>query len=92
MEKLSAKEAAEQMLALKDGWDLHEGKLKRRFIFKTFKEAVQFVNKIAEIAEEAAHHPEMEVDYNKVQIKLWTHDVKGLTAKDFEVAKAIDAL
>ena len=77
---------------LQDGWDLHEEHLRRRFTFKDFREAMRFVNKIAELAEKAGHHPDMEIKYNHVEVRLTTHDARGLTEKDFDLAKEIDGL
>ena len=58
--------------------------------FNDFKEAMVFVNNVAEIAERHRHHPTILINYNKVRISLTTHDAKGLTMKDFEVAENID--
>lgn len=92
MQHLDPKEAAEKLLTLKDGWDLHEQKLRRRFQFADFKAAMDFVEKVAQAAEGKKHHPDIAISYNKVSLEIWTHDAKGLTEKDFEVAKAIDAI
>lgn len=92
MHALTPAEAARATLELKDGWDLHEGRLRRRFTFADFREAMAFVNKAADIAERHGHHPDVEINYNRVMLTLFTHDAGGLTPKDFEVAKAIDAI
>jgi 4a-hydroxytetrahydrobiopterin dehydratase len=89
---LNAKEAAERMVELKDGWDLHEGKLRHWFNFKNFKETMAFVNKIADLAEAEGHHPDMHVSYGKVLIELFTHAIHGLSENDFILAAKIDAL
>lgn len=67
-------------------------KLRRQFVFKNFKEAVTFVNKIAEIAEAEGHHPDIYIFYNKVQLELFTHTVGGLSENDFIMAAKIDKL
>ena len=67
-------------------------KLKHQFTFKNFKEAMQFVNNIAEIAEKEGHHPDIYIFYNKVQIELFTHAVGGLSENDFIMARKIDKL
>lgn len=67
-------------------------KLRRQFTFKDFKEAVAFVNKIAAIAEEEGHHPDIYIFYNKVQLELFTHAVGGLSENDFIMASKIDNL
>ena len=67
-------------------------KIRRQLTFKNFKEAIAFVNKIAEIAEKEGHHPDIYIFYNKVQIELFTHAVSGLSENDFIVAAKIDQL
>ena len=71
-------------------WSLKDGHLFREFRFGNFKEAISFVNKVAEIAEEEDHHPGIRIDYNKVGIELWTHAIGGLSGNDFIVAAKID--
>lgn len=67
-------------------------KIRRQFTFKNFKGAIAFVNKIAEVAEEEQHHPDIYIFYNKVQIDLFTHAVGGLSENDFIVAQKIDKM
>lgn len=74
------------------GWT-REGKIlhcERKF--KDFIEAIAFVNQLIEPAETAAHHPDLEISYNKVTISLTTHDAGGLTEKDFQMAQTISKL
>ncbi len=72
-------------------WEVIEDRLiKKQFKFADFKEAVVFVNKVATIAEEEEHHPEIKISYNKVLIELWTHAVKGLSENDFILAAKIN--
>lgn len=66
--------------------------LHREFLFKNFKEAMVFVNKVAEIAEQEGHHPDIFIFYNKVSLNLWTHAVGGLSPNDFILAAKIDAV
>jgi 4a-hydroxytetrahydrobiopterin dehydratase len=68
------------------GWRVESGELARTFEFKDFVGAVAFVNKIAEAAEEAGHHPDIDIRYNRVRLGLVTHDAGGITAKDFDLA------
>lgn len=70
---------------------LDDKKIAREFSFKNFKEAMVFVNTIADIAEAEQHHPDMHIFYNKVNVELWTHAVGGLSENDFIVAAKIDA-
>ena len=65
----------------------------KQFEFPDFKSAVDFINKIAEITEKEEHHPEIKLyDYNKLEIKMFTSSVGGLTEKDFKVAEEIDKI
>jgi len=73
-------------------WEIEDDKLVRLFEFDDFNGAIDFVNSVAEIAEEAQHHPEIEIRYNNVTLSLITHDLGGLTKADFEVAQKVDNL
>jgi 4a-hydroxytetrahydrobiopterin dehydratase len=92
LQKLTLIEAAEHLLKLKEGWDFHEGKLHRWFNFKNFNGSIEFVNQIAAAAEKIRHHPDIHIHYNKVLVEIFTHDIHGLSIKDFEVAAAIDKI
>jgi len=67
-------------------------KIRKRFSFKNFKEAMVFANKVAEIAEEEGHHPDICISYNKVDFTLFTHAVGGLSENDFIMAVKINDL
>ena len=73
-------------------WDLDETSISRTVEFDSFMEAIDFVNDVAEIAEEAAHHPDMDIRHMRVTLTLTTHDKGGLTERDFEMAGRIDTL
>lgn len=74
-------------------WEIVEGtKLKYEFKFKDFKESMNFVNKIADIAESEGHHPDLYIFYNKVKVVLWTHAIGGLHENDFILAAKIEKL
>lgn len=66
--------------------------ISRTFEFKDFPEAMKFVNAVAELAEQAQHHPDIDVRWNRVTLALTTHDAGGLTEKDFVLARHCDAL
>ena len=66
--------------------------ISRTFVFKDFPAAMKFVNEIAELAEQAQHHPDVDIRWNKVTLALTTHDAGGLTEKDFALARQCDAL
>jgi 4a-hydroxytetrahydrobiopterin dehydratase len=74
------------------GWDAKDDKLTKTFQFKDFVTAMEFLNRVAEVAESEQHHPDFSVHYNKVDFTIWTHDVGGLSENDFIVAAKIDAL
>ena len=73
-------------------WSLKNGHLFRLFKFKNFLEAIDFVNSVARLAEEEMHHPDISIRYNRVDLELWTHAVKGLSDNDFILAAKIDKL
>ncbi len=73
-------------------WDIIDGKLTRKYVFKDFNEAMHFVNKVAIIAEKMNHHPDIFISYNKITITIFTHEENKLTNKDFRLAKEIDAI
>ena len=73
-------------------WD-HEGNtITKTFEFDDFTEAMEFVNTVAEIADEEGHHPDIDIRYNQVVLTLTTHDVGGLTENDFAIARKVDNL
>ena len=69
------------------GWTSHDEIISRTFTFKDFSAALKFVNAVADIAERANHHPDVDIRWNKVTLALTTHDVGGLTEKDFALAR-----
>ena len=79
---------------LKTPWEVSSDSksIKRQFKFKDFMEAMEFVNKVAEIAEEQGHHPDFSIYYNKVDILLTTHAIKGLSTNDFIMASKIEVI
>src|SRR5258708_1613361 len=71
-------------------WTLHQKSMEREFRFKNFKESMAFVNKVAAVAEEEGHHPDMYIFYNRVRMQLSTHAIGGLSTNDFILAAKID--
>ncbi len=67
-------------------------RVSREVKFKNFKKAMKFVGKVAELAEDEGHHPDIHIHYNKVTFELWTHDIGGLSENDFIMAAKIDRL
>jgi 4a-hydroxytetrahydrobiopterin dehydratase len=74
------------------GWQIESDKLVKTFAFKDFVAALRFVNLVAEEAEKAGHHPDIDIRYNRVLLGLTTHDAGGLTDKDFGLAAVADQL
>ena len=74
------------------GWSQKEPEICRTFQFQTFLEAIDFVQAVAGVAEEAGHHPDISVHYNKVTLSLMTHSKGCLTTADFEVARRVNEL
>lgn len=89
MHKLEDQDVAARLAAL-PRWSLRGGKLCRELKFADFGEAFGFMTRVALIAETLGHHPDWSNVWNRVSIELSTHDVGGLSAKDFELAARID--
>ena len=89
-----SQKAAEMLLQqIKDAWSLNDkGHLEAEFKFKTFRQALDFANKVGDIAEEEGHHPDLYVGWGKCRIEIWTHKIQGLTESDFILAAKIDAV
>ena len=74
-------------------WNVEPGpRLTRTLKFKDFKEAMEFVNRMAAIAEAEGHHPDFNVHWNEVRVELWTHATGGLHLNDFILAAKIDGV
>ncbi len=89
MDKLSA-EQIDGKLAELPQWSLNGDLLQRTFRFDNFIGSMAFVGRIADLAEEMQHHPDILIRYNKVTLTLTTHDAGGLTENDFSFARATD--
>ena len=83
-------QTAGDLLKELENWSFKNDGIEKNFVFKNFTEALGFIVKVGIQAEKRNHHPELFNVYNKVTIRLTTHDAKGVTSKDFELAKAID--
>ncbi len=71
-------------------WKFEQGELVRVTTFEDFKQAMNFVDLVAGLAEEAGHHPDIDIRYNKVRLALVTHDAGGITRNDIDLARDID--
>ena len=90
---LTPEKISEYKSQVNQGWQVTENKkIRRDFAFKDFKEAMAFVNKVAELAESEGHHPDIYIFYNKVALELSTHAIGGLSDNDFILAAKIDKI
>ena len=91
MSKLSESEVAELLDALTD-WELdpESGAIVRHLEFPTFADAIQFINRVAQDADEHDHHPDIDIRYRRLKVALISHDVGGLTNRDRRMARLID--
>jgi len=88
---LTSVQISEALASLPE-WNLESGALVKSFSFADFVPAMRFVNDVAAIAEQAGHHPDIDIRYNRVRLALSTHDAGGITEKDVAVAGAVSRL
>jgi 4a-hydroxytetrahydrobiopterin dehydratase len=75
------------------GWEVvEEHHLRRRFRFKNFRQALDFVNRVGELAEEQGHHPDVRFGWGYAEVTVYTHKIDGLTESDFILAAKISEL
>jgi len=91
MGTISEKDLKSKLVSVPD-WQVESGELVRTFLFKDFRGSLKFVNEVGELAEQAGHHPDIDIRYNKVRLALVTHDAGGITEKDFDLAAKADKL
>jgi 4a-hydroxytetrahydrobiopterin dehydratase len=91
-EKPIAGAEAEKLLGELDGWRIEGKELRKEYRFPDFREALAFVNRVGEAAEAAGHHPDLYLTWGKVEIRLSTHSIGGLSAKDFRLAAQADGV
>lgn len=92
MTPLNEAEIKVRMSSIDNDWIIKGKFIHRELLFKNFIEAFSFMTSVALVAEKSGHHPNWKNVYNKVTIALNTHDADGITAKDFDLAKAIDQI
>ncbi len=85
-----SKEKVEKLIENLDIWGVQDEKLVTRVEFDDYRDACFFANTVFSIAEKEFHHPKVVVEYGAVEIDLWSHDVEGLTERDFELAEKIE--
>lgn len=88
MARLTADDLAVALKSLA-GWTAGD-ELEKTFHFADFRQAIAFVNRVADLAEAAGHHPDLDIRYNRVRVGLTTHDEGGITDKDTNLAAAIE--
>ena len=91
MAKLSPQEV-QAALAKLPGWALHGAEITKTFRFPSFRAAIGFVDKVADIADTADHHPDIDVRFDRVTLTLSTHSAGGLTERDFALAGEIETV
>ncbi len=89
MAKLSAEQIAEKLKAL-PGWEYKDNAISKMFKFKEYLHGIEFVQKVAEIAEAADHHSDITINYTRVTFSCSTHSEGGVTDKDFKLADNIE--
>jgi 4a-hydroxytetrahydrobiopterin dehydratase len=89
MEGLSEEEITARLGQL-PAWQVFDNTLQRQWKFPSFFEGIRFINRVAELADAADHHPDIDIRYTRITIRLWTHTANGITEKDFDLAKQID--
>ena len=89
MAKLPPEEIIHRLTGLA-GWQLADNAIRKQFKFNDFMSAVAFVNRVANAAEAADHHPDIVINYTRVTMSLSTHSAGGITEKDFDLAQKIE--
>tara|TARA_Y100000758_G_C15728728_1_gene303849 strand:+ start:215 stop:484 length:270 start_codon:yes stop_codon:yes gene_type:complete len=74
------------------GWDFSDNKISKTFEFEAYLDGVEFINKVAPLAERANHHPDINLGYCKVEVSIHSHDLGGVTTKCINLATAIDSI
>lgn len=83
-------ESVKGWLEGRKGWKVKDQVLMKEFDFPAFRDSIVFVNRLATIADQHEHHPDIDIRYDRVKVLLTTHDAGGLTEKDLRVAEQID--
>ena len=90
MTELLSDIAIQRELGSLAGWSRRGDVLTRTYQFRNFAQSMEFVNRVASLAESANHHPDIDIRYSKVTLTLSTHDAGGITSNDVALARAID--
>ena len=92
MSVLSDEDVQTRLSELGDGWEKYGNSLRREFKFDDFSGAVDFINRLTPIANEMNHHPDVFLSWGLARVSLISHSEHGITEKDFDLAKKLDAL
>lgn len=92
MASLLSSDQITQKVSELSAWQVRDGELQRQFEFKSFAQALAFVNEVGALAEAKNHHPDIDIRWNKVLLRLVTHSAGGLTDLDFDLAGQIDRI
>ena len=79
-------------MAIPEGWSEVDNALEQEFLFSDFRAAIDFVNRVAQLAEDANHHPDIAISYKKVTLRWTTHSAGGITDRDRDLAERTNAL
>ena len=91
MNRLSKSEIQDRLLEL-NGWDFNENAIRKTFTFETYMESIRFINRLAELAEEANHHPDMVVGWCRIDVAFTSHDQGGVTLACIQMAKVAESI
>ena len=83
-------ESIDGWLKGRTGWKRSQTALNKSFDFQSFRDAIVFVNRVASLADDLDHHPDIDIRYTTVRLSLTTHSVDGLTEKDLKLAERVD--
>jgi 4a-hydroxytetrahydrobiopterin dehydratase len=83
-------ESIEGWLRGRQGWKRKGDALTKEYGFESFRNVIVFVNRVASLADDANHHPDIDIRYNKVRLTLTTHESEGITDKDLDLAERVD--
>ena len=89
MAQLSADQITDKLKSL-PGWEYTDNSISRLYRFQEFMDGIRFINRVAELAETADHHPDISVNYTRVRFSCSTHDQGGVTEKDLKLAEQIE--
>jgi 4a-hydroxytetrahydrobiopterin dehydratase len=93
VEPLKGNAVTELLTQLNNGWQvIDEHQLEKQYKFKDFAQALQFVNKVGQLAEQQEHHPDIYLAWGMVKLMVWTHKIKGLHENDFIFAAKVEKL